>query len=194
MYDFFYNKLLKNCPSKIDLGMSDTDSLLLLVDKPDLFWKHVDPYMDYSNYEKTHPKYSETNKSQLGYFKDELCGSSTCLEFVGLRPKCYCLKLENKKTGEISTKKTSKGIGRVAIKNRMTFKQYKKCLFKGKVVRHEFNTIRSNKHKITTIRQRKLALSNFCAKRYLFCSIHSAPYYSKLITNKNQTCPFCAKK
>ena len=83
--------MTKNSPCEFNLGMSDTDSFLFEVTKPKLFWKSVEPYMDFSNYDKDHPKFSEGNKAKLGFFKDELCGGKKCVEFIGLRPKCYVL-------------------------------------------------------------------------------------------------------
>ena len=59
----------------------------------------------------------------------------------------------------------------------LKFEQYKECLLEGKIKRHDFATIRSTKHKLSTIRQRKKALSHFDCKRFLFaCGIHSLPY------------------
>ncbi|EFX60182.1 hypothetical protein DAPPUDRAFT_344893, partial [Daphnia pulex] len=98
MFDFWYNKMTKNSPCEFNLGMSDTDSFLFEVTKPKLFWKSVEPYMDFSNYDKDHPKFSEGNKAKLGFFKDELCGGKKCVEFIGLRPKCYALNLVDKKS------------------------------------------------------------------------------------------------
>lgn len=169
-----------------------SDSFLFKVTKPDLFWKSMDQYMDFSNYPPDHPSFNKKNKAKLGYFKNEFAGSKKCIEFIGLRAKCYCFNLIDLKTNEMTTKKTCKGLARCAIKNRLKFEQYKKCLFQGKIQRHDFATIRSTKHKITTVRQRKKALSHFDCKRWLFdCGIHSAPYGSKVITKYYNTCPYC---
>jgi len=91
------------------------------------------PYMDFSNYPTNHELFTNENKAKLGYFKDEFCGSKRCVEFIGLRAKCYCFNLEDKKTKEVTTKKTCKGLGRTAINNRLKFDQYKKCLMEGKL-------------------------------------------------------------
>ena len=101
------------------------------------------PYMDFSNYPETHKWYSNENKAKLGYFKDEFGGVKKCVEFIGLRAKCYCFNLEDNETKEISSKKTCKGIGRTAISNRLKFEQYKKCLMEGQIQRHDFASIRS---------------------------------------------------
>jgi len=183
--------MTKDCPCNFDLGMSDTDSFLFSVDKPEVFWKHMKPYMDFSNYPKDHPDYNESKKAHLGFFKNEIAGKE-CLEFIGLRPKCYCLNIIDKTTNEISEKRVCKGIGRAAIKNRLRFEQYKTCLFKGKSKRHEFSSIRSVKHNLATIRQKKLALTCFDSKRYYFnCGIHSVPYGSKHVRKYGSTCPIC---
>jgi hypothetical protein len=192
MFDFFYNHLTANCPSKFDMGMSDTDSFLFSVTKPKQFWSHVDKYIDYSNYPETHPNFNETNKAALGFFKNELAGSKICSEFIGLRAKCYSLKLKDANTSCISEKNVCKGLGRVAIKNRLKFKQYKTCLKKLKVKRHEFASIRSVKHKLATIRQKKRALSHFDSKRWIYdCGIHSDPYGSKFIKKYYEKCHYC---
>jgi hypothetical protein len=176
--------MTKNSPCEFNLGMSDTDSFLFEVTKPKLFWKSVEPYMDFSNYDKDHPKFSEGNKAKLGFFKDELCGGKKCVEFIGLRPKCYALNLVDKKSNVESEKKICKGLGRAAIKNRLRFSQYKNCL--------EFSTIRSTKHNIKTLRQKKKALSHFDCKRWLFdCGIHSVPYGSKYISKYYNRCMKC---
>jgi hypothetical protein len=149
------------------------------------------PFMDFSNYPHEDKRFSLDNKAKLGYFKDEFCGGKKCQEYIGLRAKCYCFKLKDKKTKTISTKKTCKGLGRVAIENRLKFEQYKKCLFDGKIQRHDFATIRSSKHKLSTIRQRKKALSHFDCKRFLFkCGIHSLPYGHYAISKYFYSCPF----
>lgn len=191
MFDFYYNKMTRNTSCQFELGMSDTDSFLFRVTQPEKFWKHMDKFMDYSNYPKTHPKFSNTNKAKLGYFKDELAGEKKCLGFVGLRPKCYAMLLTDDKNKK-SEKKVCKGLGRVAIDKRLQYDQYLDCLNNRKTIRHRFASIKSNKHNLKTVIQQKKALTHFDAKRWLFnCGIHSAPYGSKLIRQFKNTCPFC---
>lgn len=190
MYDFYYNKMLKNAPCKIELGFSDTDSFLFKVDNPALFLEHIKPYMDFSNYPEDNLLYSETNNAKLGYFKDELKGKLICQEFIGLRAKCYALQLIEDKN--ITEKKICKGLGRIAIKNRLKFKHYKKCLFEGIPKRFDFHSIRSKKHNISTVRINKKALSHFDSKRWIFdCGIHSVPYGSYLIQKNYNVCTRC---
>jgi hypothetical protein len=184
--------MTKNSPCEFNLGMSDTDSFLFEVTKPKIFWESVAPYMDFSNYPKNHPKFDDSKKAALGFFKDELCGEKKCTEFIGLRPKCYALNLIDKKSKEKSEKRICKGLGRSAIKNRLRFSQYKNCLENEIIQRHEFASIRSKKHDIKTILQKKKALSFFDSKRWLFdCGIHSVPYGSKVITENFNVCNIC---
>ena len=97
MYDFWFNILTKNSPCQFDFGMSDTDSLLFKVTKPQQFWNRMDDHMDYSNYDPTHPKFNLENKAKLGKFKNELGSEKKCVRFVGLRAKCYSLNLTDNK-------------------------------------------------------------------------------------------------
>lgn len=192
MYDFYYNKLLKNAPCKIELGFSDTDSFLFKVDNKKAFIEHIKPLMDFSNYPKKHPLHSTENKSMLGYFKDELQGTLKCTEFVGLRAKCYALKLKDE--NKVSEKKVCKGLGRIAIKNKLKFSHYKKCLLHGKTKRFAFHSIRSKKHNIHTVRLKKKALAHFDSKRWIFdCGIHSVPYGSYIIQKYYNVCQICSR-
>jgi len=192
MIDLWYNKISNITNCKIELGMTDTDSFLFKVSNRRAFWEHVEKIMDFSNYEASHPLYDTKNKARLGYIKDELCGKFICSEFVGLRSKTYSLLLHDKKTKETSEKKVCKGIGRMAIENRLTFEQYKTCLLEQKTFLHHFHSIRSSKHKIKTIKVNKRSLSFLDTKRYILnCGIHSLPYGSHLITLYKGKCHLC---
>jgi len=193
MFDFYYNILTKNLKCNLELGMSDTDSFLFKVNDSIAFREHIKPYMDYSNYPISHPLYSSENRSRLGYFKDELAGKQVCREFVGLKSKCYSLLLQDLQSSNFTEKKVCKGLGRVAINNRLRFQHYKTCLFEGIPKRYDFNIIRSRSHKISTIRINKKALSHFDSKRWIYpCGIHSDPYGSVFIHPKRLLiCPKC---
>lgn len=192
MFDAWYNKITKNSKCLFDLGMTDTDSFLFKVSNKEKFQKHVNTFMDYSNYPSNHLLFNEKNKAKLGFFKDELCGKFKCLEFVGLRSKCYAMKLKEKKTNFSSEKKVCKGIGRSAIKNRLNFQQYRQCLFKNEIIRQKFHSIRSINHNIKTFSIQKKALNFLDTKRWIFnCGIHSVPYGSYLIQKHYGKCPRC---
>jgi hypothetical protein len=192
MFDFFYNVLCKNCPSRIDLGMTDTDSFLFKIDKPKQFRQHIRKFMDYSNYPTNHTYYSIKNKATPGYFKDELAGKYICKEYIGLKSKCYAMNLfsvDNNDNNVHMEKKTCKGLGRLAIQNRLKFKHYRNSLKYGTTKRFDFHTIRSKKQNIATVRMNKLIITHFDAKRWIYsCGIHSAPYGKSKLSIQ---CPRC---
>lgn len=193
MFDFYYNILKKNLPCKLELGMSDTDSFLFKVSDAVKFRNHIKNYMDYSNYPPDHEWFSSSNKAKLGFFKDELAGQQVCREFVGLKSKCYAMLLKSLTNEQFKEKKVCKGLGRVAINNRLKFKHYKRCLFKGNTKRLDFHVIKSKTHKLSTTRIMKKAISHFDSKRWIFhCGIHSEPYDSVFIKSKRSLfCPKC---
>ena len=194
MFDAWYNRLMKIPGVTLDLGMTDTDSFLFKVNDPERLFQACDDILDFSNYPKSHPKFSNDKKAKLGCFKDELAGSVRCLEFVGLRSKCYAMKQESLiENSQASDKKVCKGIGKIAIKNRLKFETYKKCLFAGKIHKETFHSIRSQKHLLKTVLIQKRALSYTDTKRWLFdCGIHSVPYGSFMIQMFSNQCPRCA--
>ena len=190
MYDFFYNKLTNSNQFDIDLGFSDTDSFLFKTNDKKTCLNHLKPNMDFSNYPMPSKFFDTSKKAKLGYFKDELCGQLKCKEFIGLRAKCYALRLDNQKTS--SEKKVCKGLGRVAIKNRLKFQHYKECLYSQKSFRFDYSSIKSTKQSVKTVRINKKALSHFDSKRWIYdCGIHSSPYGSILIDTHYNVCPKC---
>jgi len=195
MYDFYYNKILKKCGKEnIELLFTDTDSFCIYVNDNNRFDYEMSDFMDYSNYEKENPYFDESKKSQLGYFKDEIAGNSKCVEYVGLRSKCYALKIKNDVSKKYEIKKTAKGLGKMAIKNRLKFREYKKCLFDKKDIRHYYTGIVSQKHNLYTVVRNKKALSCFDSKRFMLpCGLHSYPLNSVLIKKFGGRCNKCKK-
>lgn len=88
MYNFYYNLAVSKYGKNVKLCMTDTDSLLLSVNTPDIYddIKQDLLLFDTSNYPVDHPCYSEVNKKKLGTFKDET-NSNPISEFCGLRAK-----------------------------------------------------------------------------------------------------------
>ena len=193
MFDFYYNKLLNGLRCEIEMGMSDTDSFLFKVSNKDHFHQHIHQYMDYSNYPQDHPLYNPINKAKLGFFKDELAGKFICNEFIGLKSKCYSMDLRSALDGSLVEKKVCKGLGKVAIQNRLKFDHYKRSLFLGETKRLDFCNIRSKSHTVSSVRINKRAITHFDGKRWIFnCGIHSEPYGSKFIKTKTSLrCPKC---
>ena len=102
------------------------------------------------------------NKKELGLFKDE-CQFKQMIEFVGLRPKLYAFKVQD----DSAAWKKCKGVKNSVVLKCITFNDYKKCLFEGKVVFAEFNILRSKDHTVTTERVTKVALSSKDDKRVI---------------------------
>ena len=89
MYDFHYNYVKPKWGDNAELLFTDTDSLCYEIKTNDFhedIKDDVPEWFDTSNYEKDHPLFSNKNKKQVGFMKDE-CGGNDILEFVGLRPK-----------------------------------------------------------------------------------------------------------
>ena len=125
--------------------------------------KDVIEIFDTSNYPKDHPSGIKTgiNKKVPGKFKDEL-GGKIMVEYIGLRAKLYSFV-----TLDDIEEKKCKGIRKSIVKNKITFKDYKDCLFNNSVLMKEQYNIRSYDHQLFTEKQNKVALSPFDDKRYI---------------------------
>ena len=104
MFDFHYNFIRKKYGNKAELLFTDTDSLMYLIQTDDFFLgikKDVKKKFDTSDYVDNHPSGIKTdvNKKVIGKFKDEAAGRQMT-HSVGLRPKLYTFKVEEKKEGE----------------------------------------------------------------------------------------------
>ncbi|KAJ8955195.1 hypothetical protein NQ318_009091 [Aromia moschata] len=86
-------------------------------------------------------------KKVLGLMKDENHGE-IMTEFIGLRAKMYTYKVNHE-----SVYKRIKGLSRPAIK-RITFEDFRNCLFNQDTVNKEQKLIRSQKHTLYTIKQK----------------------------------------
>ena len=166
MYDFHYNYIKKNYGNEALLLDMDTDGVKYHIKTKDIYKdmnKDVIEIFDTSNYPKDHLSgiKSGINKKVPGKFKDEL-GGKIMVEYVGLRAKLYSfVTLDN-----IEEKKC-KGTRKTVVKNKITFKDYKDCLFNNSILMREQYNIRSYDHHLFTEKQNKVALSPFDDKRYI---------------------------
>ena len=131
MFDFHYNYIRDKFGDEAELLFTDTNSLMYLIQTEDFYQdiKHdIKIKFDTSNYPEKHPSGIKTgvNKKVIGKFKDEAAGKQIT-HFVGLRPKLYSFKFEEK--GEA---RKAKGVKKNVIKNSLAFEDYKKCLFQKK--------------------------------------------------------------
>ena len=119
MFDFHYNFIRKKYGNKAELLFTDTDSLMYLIPTDDFYSdnnKDIKRKFNTSEYSENHPSGIKTgvNKKVIGKFKDEV-GGKQITHFVGLRPKLYTFKVEEK--GE--TRK-AKGVEKNVIKKSLS--------------------------------------------------------------------------
>lgn len=117
--------------------------------------KDVRRKFDTSDYPEKHPSgriKAVINKKVIGTFKDKAAGKQIT-HFVGLRPKLYSYKLENKDN------RKCKGIKKNVMKKEITFNDYKQCLFLGEEEMRTMNIIKSEYHDIYSMKVNKIALS-----------------------------------
>lgn len=188
MQHLFYNCVKPSLGGRASVCMSDTDSWVLAAPghTPDEIVNKLKEWMDFSNYEPTHPLYDPSRKNLVGYLKNEI-SKDVVLEFVGLRSKTYALKTEKE---EVESK--AKGVKR-CYKKKLSFEAYKKCLDTIASESVKQVSIMSKNHQNLLIQSERVAFSSFDDKRYLLCAYHSCPYNSRLIDMLHQTnkCYFC---
>lgn len=90
MYDFYYNYLKQKYQNKLQLQMTDTDSLLFYCETEDIYRDMSEnlELFDTSDFPEHHYLHTTQNKKVLGKMKDET-NANPIREFVGLRAKAY---------------------------------------------------------------------------------------------------------
>lgn len=178
MYNFYYNVLKPVFKERVNLLMTDTDSLLLEVRTEnfhaDITKGNIMKEFDFSKYPPNHPHYNRDNDAILGKFKLEYT-EDDIIEFVGLKPKCYSLLLKD--GNQI---KRAKGVSRETMQKRsMRHEAYKNCLH---LETYEPNSeymhgIRSRNQVLYTEEYKKKTLSPNDTKVYILKDgIHTLPY------------------
>ena len=174
----------KKYGNKAELLFTDTDSLMYLIQTDDVYHdikKDVKKKFDTSAYMVNYSSGIKTgvNKKVIGKFKDEAAGRQIT-HFVGLRPKLYSFKIEEKKEGEEEINKEkkvkgenkteidkAKGVKESVIKKSLTFEDYKKCLFSEEKSMREMNMFRCKNHDIYSVTVNKIELSPKDDKRII---------------------------
>src|SRR5690606_20385498 len=172
MYQFYYDILKPHFGDKMQLLMTDTDSLLIHIKCKDIYkeLKYLqNKYncFDFSEFDKNHFMYDDKNHKEIGKMAIEL---ANCIitEFVGLKPKMYALKcISPDNINKQSYKKVAKGIKKSNIKKELTFDTYKDVLFSQKLTFTEYKSIKSLLHEIYTQSITKIGLSPIDSKRFI---------------------------
>ena len=163
----------------VSIVLTDTDSFILHIrnmSRSEAMDRLAD-CMDFSNYPKDHPRFSEQHKAVPGYFKDENCGNYMT-EVIGLKSKCYITEVKNRSSKLKKSNVVCKGVTKTA-RAQLTMQTFRNVVKDFQVVHAEMYCIRSKKHNLYTQKLRKIALSTTDDKRYLKnCGIHTLPHGS----------------
>lgn len=174
MLKTWYSLLKEIYGDNIRLLLSDTDSFISLI---------TDCEKAFDTMEKNHTLFDMSNLpapykkdadalSTVGKLKDELGGKDEILSFVGLRSKCYALKLLNEE------EKKAKGLPKSVMQD-LCFEDYYNALFTPTIAkRHDYQSLRSVKQRIFTLSEHRSGLASFDDKRVI-CSnkIDTIPYF-----------------
>jgi hypothetical protein len=158
MYNFYYNTIKKTYADKVQLLYTDTDSLLLQIETSNVYDDMLKnaKFYDTSDYPSNHRLYSTMNKKVVGKFKDECCGNPI-IEFVGLRPKMYSIKMKDQEI------KKAKGVSTRNLKHDM----YVDCLQKRDEMKHTMFGIKSDHHHMGLYKCNKISLSPLDTKKFI---------------------------
>ena len=173
MFEFHYEHIRPKYGDRAKLLMTDTDSLMYHIRTENFFedMRRDGHLYDMSNFhcDLTSEYYNPVNKKVVGKFGEESDGA-IWTEFVGLRPKMYSA-LSYSGKADLDEKKTGKGIARGHLKKHIRHADYLRCIRSQKVIDQQqlatFNTIRSNKHLISSLTINKVGLCCFDNKRWL---------------------------
>ena len=129
-----------------------------------------DDLLDTSNYDPSHPFFSERLKANLGSVKDE-CAGAKIMSACFLKPKCYSLLTENAQ----HIKKRAKGVQRSVVKA-MSHEDHVD-VFRAQVeVTKSMRRFQSTNHTIHTVELEKWALSCVDNKRAWIDANTSLPF------------------
>ena len=157
MYEWYYDYFRPRYPG-CKVLYTDTDSLIIDIPTEDIY-KELNPAdFDTSNYPRDHPLFSDQNKKELGFMKDEM-GGKPIIEYVGLRAKMYSVKTKDNEM------KKAKGISKRVVDSEITHADYKRTLETGVAMTHKNTSIVSNKHQLKTQETKKISLQTGDNKR-----------------------------
>jgi hypothetical protein len=178
MYQLRYDKLRRYegmFHGKIEVIGGDTDSLFCKIEKIDLFEQlhpamFRDGLLDSSNYPREHVLHSDRFKARLGCIKDEVEGEKL-VEAVLLKPKCYSMQTASGKV----CKKRAKGV-QYCVKNRIPHEKFVQVFRLQEELVRNTRRFETENHVVSTIEQRKWALSCMDTKRAWLDTNTSLPF------------------
>ncbi|XP_053205601.1 uncharacterized protein LOC128392015 [Panonychus citri] len=162
VYTLYYDTFKCTFGDRCRLIYSDTDSLLIELKSNHLIedLKQVEHVMDLSDLPQNHPLHSDEHKKEIGYLKDEMAGDEIH-EVVAIKPKLYVIKSAS------GVKKRAKGVQRQVVANKLSFDDYKRCLFQEEIHMVTNRRLGSTNHDIHMYTQEKIAITPLEDKRYL---------------------------
>ena len=178
MYELRYIKLNEYATrfnGSITVIGGDTDSLFCSIKGIDLH-KQLHPAMasdnllDTSNYPPQHALFNNVNKAKLGCIKDEVCGEMV-IDAILLKPKCYSMITAS----GVANKKTAKGV-QYCVRQKLRHDEYVQVFEQQEELACNVRGFRSKNHIVTTIEQRKWAVSVTGNKRAWTSANESLPY------------------
>jgi len=178
MYELYYDKLKtyeRELQCKISVVGGDTDSFFLSVTNCNVYKTLLpamqrDLLLDSSNFNPSHPLYSNSLKAQLGCIKDESAGHSY-LDWVLLKPKAYSMQCVST-TGD---KKRAKGVKRASVRG-LRHEDYVRAFVDQRNLSLEQRRFASSHHHMQTLIYDKQSLSFYEDKRYWSDIDISLPY------------------
>ena len=196
LYKIHYEEMVpRYSSSQLKVAYKDTDSLLYLIETPDLYsdmasFKHL---LDLSDYPQEHFSHDLTNKKVPLTMTDELPGK-VLREFVCLRSKLYSLDY-------VGGKQSAKGVQKSGKKT-LNHDLFRNCLFSKKEVIKTMTQLRSHCHQIVVNEIDKVAISSFDDKRFLLengvsslaLGITKILHQLTKLQIKNQVCYFLLQK
>ena len=151
MYKMFYESLIPNFGDRISNHAVDKDSMFLSIKPPDVYKEIKDLGLD---------KIINSSKELFTYVDEN--ANNVMINFNVIRAKQYSYEtIKNK-----SVKKLKKGIQKSIVANKITHKNYQDC--SNDVNPKQFkivHSLRSNKHEINLVEQKKQSFFNFDDKR-----------------------------
>ena len=172
MYEWYYDEM-QACfgEDNLELHYLDTDSFIFSF-KPikslieDL--KYFKEDFDFSGLDPSHELYSKDNKKVIGKMKLETAPELDLDEAVFLRSRSYSVNIKQN-----SSHCKHKGD---QDHNKYTLEDYKYCLDNNEKKYGVNYSFRSNKHEITMVKQKKIALNTIDDKRCYIDEYNSIPW------------------